>query len=87
MTDFKTHPSENPAERGKPAGWGTLKFRYAVRSLEPPLGRFLQTSEMPVDPTGFRKVSQGSRSLEGEPKTLTTEDTQKHGGKPFSAFR
>jgi hypothetical protein len=21
-------------------GWGTLKFRYAARSLEPPLGRF-----------------------------------------------
>jgi hypothetical protein len=25
----KTHPSENPAGRGKPAGWGTSRFRYA----------------------------------------------------------
>jgi hypothetical protein len=29
----KTHPSENPAERGKPLGRGTLKFRYARAAL------------------------------------------------------
>jgi hypothetical protein len=30
----KTHPSENPAERGKAAGWGTLKFRYTPAEVE-----------------------------------------------------
>jgi hypothetical protein len=51
----KTHLSENSAGRGKPLGWGTLKFRYAARSLEPPLGRFCKHRKHPLILQGLEK--------------------------------
>jgi hypothetical protein len=70
--DFKTHPSENPAGRGRPLGWGTLKFRYAARSLEPPLGRFCKHRKQ-RRPKG-RETAKATRRR-------TTEDAEERRGK------